>query len=79
MGQYYVPVILNGTGGKVIGSFSPYDYQNGMKLMEHSYIGNQLVDAVIAKALYVSAIDCFPLPESSISFGILATAFKRQS
>lgn len=54
MGQYYTPIILNGTGGKVIGSFSPYDYQNGMKLMEHSYIGNQLVDSVVAKALYVS-------------------------
>lgn len=54
MGQYYIPVVLNGTGGKVIGSFSPYDYENGMKLMEHSYLGNKLVGSVVAKALYMS-------------------------
>lgn len=51
MGQYYTPVILNGTGGKSIGSFSPFDYENTMKLTEHSYLGNNFVAAVVAKAM----------------------------
>ena len=41
MGQYYRPVAI---GCK--DTVSPYDYGNGAKLMEHSWVGNQYVGAV---------------------------------
>ena len=41
MGQYYKPVNLD----KIQHLYS-WDYDNGLKLMEHSYIGNSFVGAV---------------------------------
>ena len=50
MGQYYNPSILkkNWKQAKnpVEASLKCYDYDNGAKLMEHSYIGNRFVNAV---------------------------------
>ncbi len=46
MGQYYVAVILDETG-KIIRTFlDAHQYNNGSKLTEHSYIGNQYMTAV---------------------------------
>lgn len=45
MGQYYKPVILTDDNKPEIYA-SSWDFQNGAKLMEHSYIGNTLVGAV---------------------------------
>jgi hypothetical protein len=44
MGQYYMPTVISGDG-KVATLYS-HDYGNGLKLMEHSYIGNDFVNAV---------------------------------
>lgn len=41
MGQYYRPVNLDN-----LEFLSPYDYNNGLKLMEHSWIGNNFVGMV---------------------------------
>lgn len=41
MGQYYKPVNLDTNE-----SLYSHDYENGLKLMEHSYIGNNFVGAV---------------------------------
>ena len=49
MGQYYVPIIRRGPGK--FDTFDSHDYNNGLKLMEHSYIGNTFVDT-ICKQLY---------------------------
>ena len=50
MGQYYNPSILkkNWKQAKnpVEASLKCYDYHNGAKLMEHSYVGNGFVNAV---------------------------------
>lgn len=47
MGQYYYPTIISKRkkDGKlvVMKAFSPHDYSNGAKLMEHSYVNNYLV------------------------------------
>lgn len=48
MGQYYTPILFTMTGGRAIASFSSYDYDNGAKLMEHSYLRNSLVESVVA-------------------------------
>lgn len=49
MGQYYTPILFTTTGGRAIASFSSYDYDdNGAKLMEHSYLRNNLVASVVA-------------------------------
>jgi hypothetical protein len=45
MGQYYRPVILADNKKTVLTFLSSYDYGNGAKLMEHSYLGNSLVSA----------------------------------
>lgn len=50
MGQYYKPVVLKkvfkeNTEDCVLASLSSYDYNNGAKLMEHSYVGNNFVRA----------------------------------
>lgn len=45
MGQYFRPVILDDTG-KIVAHFDTHEYGNGYKLMEHSYLDNQLVAAV---------------------------------
>lgn len=51
MGQYYRPAILKknwktAKGNPVCASLLCYDFNNGAKLMEHSYIGNWLVRSV---------------------------------
>ena len=43
MGQYYVPVVINKDGRK---KFDSWDYGSGLKLMEHSWLGNRFVNAV---------------------------------
>ena len=45
MGQYYTPIIKN-IEGKVK-TFDSRQYNNGLKLMEHSYMGNNFVAAVL--------------------------------
>lgn len=50
MGQYYRPIILKKDYKRlvnpIVASFESWNYGNGSKLMEHSYIGNSLVRAV---------------------------------
>ena len=46
MGQYYSASILAKNKKTVEKFVSPYNYGNGAKLMEHSYIGNNFVEAV---------------------------------
>lgn len=43
MGQYYTPVIKR---GKKLRRVYSHDFDNGLKLMEHSYIGNNFVNVV---------------------------------
>lgn len=45
MGQYYVPTIQSLTGE--VKTLYSHDFGNGLKLMEHSYIGNQFVNAAL--------------------------------
>lgn len=51
MGQYYRPIVLkkNWKTAKqpVETTLCPYDYDNGAKLMEHSYVGNGFVAAML--------------------------------
>lgn len=51
MGQYYRGVILKKNHElaeqPVIAAFSPYKFNNGAKLMGHSYIGNAYVNAYV--------------------------------
>lgn len=48
MGQYYLPVIIpDGLGDVKV--FEAHHYDNGLKLMEHSWMGNGFVDAVLAE------------------------------
>jgi hypothetical protein len=42
MGQYYKPVIIN-EDNQVLGWLYSHDHDNGLKLMEHSYVGNNFV------------------------------------
>ena len=42
MGQYYHPIILDATG-KIVVWMEAHEYDNGHKLMEHSYLGNKFV------------------------------------
>lgn len=44
MGQYYYPCILD-EEGRVQQSLNSHDYDNGLKLMEHSWLGNAFVQA----------------------------------
>jgi hypothetical protein len=44
MGQYYIPVLKDKNGN--FSAFYSHDYGNGLKLMEHSYVGNNFVNAV---------------------------------
>jgi hypothetical protein len=46
MGQYYTPYVERANGEKM--TLYSWDYNNGLKLMEHSYVGNNFVDAVIS-------------------------------
>ena len=45
MGQYYVPTLINEDGS--IRTLCSHAYDNGLKLMEHSYIGNNFVNAAL--------------------------------
>jgi len=44
MGQYYTPLIIS--VDKQITTLRSFDFGSGMKLTEHSWIGNELVNAV---------------------------------
>ena len=46
MGQYYVAVILAEDGTYIRSWLSPHRYNNGAKLMEHSYLMNSFLDAI---------------------------------
>lgn len=50
MGQYYTPVLIRDNSEEII-RFNSWDYGNGLKLLEHSYIGNSFVETV-AMQLY---------------------------
>lgn len=43
MGQYYVPVLTDESGSSF--TLNSHAFDNGMKLMEHSWIGNNFVNA----------------------------------
>lgn len=43
MGQYYMPVIKR---GNIMRRVYSHDFDNGLKLMEHSYIGNNFVNII---------------------------------
>ena len=45
MGQYFRPVIIDKkNSNKVVASLYAHSYNNGLKLMEHSYVGNKFVN-----------------------------------
>ena len=45
MGQYYKPVLVTDDGA--VKSAYSHDYDSGLKLMEHSWVGNDFVNAVL--------------------------------
>lgn len=45
MGQYYMPTLISETGK--IQTLYSHDFDHGIKLMEHSYIGNEFVNAAL--------------------------------
>ena len=45
MGQYYKTVIETKNGIEVL---HPHEYNNGLKLMEHSWVGNRYCNAVVS-------------------------------
>lgn len=47
MGQYYHPTVINSCGH--VHYLYSHEYDNGLKLMEHSYIGNNFVNAVLSQ------------------------------
>lgn len=47
MGQYYRPLLICATGEKY--SACAHDFDNGIKLMEHSWIGNNFVNVILNK------------------------------
>ena len=49
MGQYYIPVIRRRTNNKHVKTLCVFshEYDNGLKLMEHSYIENNFVNIVL--------------------------------
>lgn len=49
MGQYYLPIFLDDkldTDEKILAFMSPHKYENGLKLMEHSWLKNDFVNTV---------------------------------
>ena len=46
MGQYYKPVFTNDEG-KIIAFAHPHHVDTGLKLMEHSYVGNSVCNSVV--------------------------------
>ena len=52
MGQYYYPTILREKNKRFYSEeFYPLDYDNGLKLTEHSYCGNHFVETIMAQLL----------------------------
>ena len=52
MGQYYYPTILREKNERFYSEeFYALDYDNGLKLTEHSYCGNHFVETVMAQLL----------------------------
>lgn len=59
MGQYYLPIFLspdpeakNADGlPLILGYFLSFDFGNGLKLMEHSYLGNNFVSHVVSQLM----------------------------
>lgn len=49
MGQYYIPTLIHEDG--TIETISSHDFDNGSKLMEHSWVGNDFVNAVYSRIL----------------------------
>lgn len=47
MGQYYHPIILGKNRKSIKAWFYSHKYGNGLKLMEHSYVDNNFVNAVV--------------------------------
>ena len=47
MGQYWKPVIENSDGVRY--SIDSHDFDNGLKILEHSYIGNELPSIIMYK------------------------------
>ena len=47
MGQYYIPTLIADDG--TVSTLYSHQYDNGLKLMEHSYIGNRFVNAVLTQ------------------------------
>lgn len=47
MGQYYKPIILKDNKKTIVCALNTWDYGNGSKLMEHSYLENTCVKAVV--------------------------------
>lgn len=45
MGQYYKPCLIN-EDNEVVAWLYSHNYSNGLKLMEHSWLGNNFVEAV---------------------------------
>lgn len=46
MGQYYTAILLDKKKEKIVANISPYDYDSGSKLMEHSWMKNDFVKSV---------------------------------
>lgn len=44
MGQYYTPILFKGNTKK---AFLSHQFDNGLKLMEHSYIGNSFTESIV--------------------------------
>ena len=47
MGQYYKPCVMDRAKKAVVASLHPHNFMNGAKLTEHSYVGNNLVNAAM--------------------------------
>lgn len=45
MGQYYFPLLIDDNGDKFRGD--SHDFDTGLKLMEHSWVGNNFVNAIL--------------------------------
>ena len=45
MGQYYIPLLIN--DGGAISTLLSHEFGEGLKLREHSWIGNHFVNAVL--------------------------------
>ena len=58
MGQYYKPCVMDEDKKSVKVSICSWDFSNGAKLMEHSYVGNRFVKA--AERLLATERNCCP-------------------